>query len=307
MKEIKKVAIVGLGALGMLYGTHIIRHRGQDAVSYVMDADRLARYKDAVYTVNGEVVDLPKVSKEEVGIADLVMVAVKYTGLSSAYDLIRACVGPETIVMSVMNGISSEELIAEQLPPCHMIYTVPQGMDAMRFGSDLRYTQMGKLHIGVPEGGDQEALESVKAFFDDIEMPYQPEEDILWRMWFKYMLNVGVNQVCMMCDTTYAGVTNPGEPHDMLMRAMDEVRLVANAKGIHLTKEDMETCVEIERTLDPMGTPSMGQDRINKKASEVEMFAGTMIRMGEELGIPTPMNAYIYQRVHEIESEYVTE
>ena len=48
----------------------------------------------------------------------------------------------------------------------------------------------------------------------------------------------------------------------------------------------------------------MGQDRINKKHSEVEMFAGTVIRMGEELGIRVPENKYIYDRVKEIEKEY---
>ena len=305
MKKINHVAIIGMGALGMLYGSHIMKHKGTESVHYIMDETRLAKYQNETYTVNDEEVILPRISPAQAQPADLVMVAVKYTGLESAYEMMRPCIGPDTIIMSVMNGISSEGLIAEHFPGCHIIYTVPQGMDAMRFGTQLRYTQMGKLHIGVPAGGDVEALESVKAFFEEIEMPHQPEEDILWRMWFKYMLNVGVNQVCMALGTTYCGVTEPGEGNDMLMSAMNEVRLIANAKGINLTKQDMQTCVDIERTLDPLGTPSMGQDRINRKASEVEMFAGTVIRMGRELGIPTPTNEDIYARVKVIEAEYV--
>jgi len=304
MKEIKSVAIIGLGALGMLYGNQIMEHRGKDSVVYVMDENRISKYKDSVYTINDKEIELVKISDKEAKPVDLVMVAVKFTGLEKAYNMIRPCLGPDTIVMSCMNGISSEGLIKEQFPDCRMIYTVAQGMDAMRFGNGLKYTQMGKLHIGVETGGDKDALESVAAFFEDIKMPYVLEEDIMWRMWFKFMLNVGVNQVCMVLNTTYCGVTEPGPGNDMLLNAMNEVRLIANAKGIGLTKEDMQTCVDIERTLDPLGTPSMGQDRINKNPSEVEMFAGTVITLGKELGIPTPTNEDIYRRVKMIESEY---
>lgn len=305
MREIRTVAIVGMGALGLMYGNHIAKHCGREAVVYVMDEERLQRSREMTYTVNGETADLRRISPAEASPVDLLIVAVKYTGLESALPVMAPCINEHTIILSAMNGISSEDRIAEYFGRTCMIYTVPQGMDAMKFGGNLRYTQMGALHIGITDASMQEDLDSALHFFDEISMPYVHEKDILWRMWFKYMLNVGVNQVCMVYETNYYGATHPGESMDTMVKAMEEVLAIANRKGIALTEADIQTCIDIEQTLDPEGTPSMGQDRINRKASEVEMFAGTVIRMGKELGIPTPANEFLYTRVKEIEAAYV--
>lgn len=304
MKKINKVAIVGMGALGLLYGNHIAEHKGKDAVEYVMDAARVEKYRDTVFTVNDTPVDLVRIEAQKAAPADLLIVAVKYTGLSAALKVMKNCIGPDTIIMSVLNGITSEDEIGAHFGRPVALYTVPQGMDAMKFGPSLRYTQMGNLHIGAPAGADTEDLESVIAFFEEIGMPYIHEKDILYRMWFKFMLNVGVNQTCMAYDCPYSGVTNPGPLQDIMLGVMDEVRILAVKKGIALTEKDMQTCIEIERTLDPNGTPSMGQDRLQKRASEVDMFAGTVMRLGAELGIPTPNNEAMYRRVKEIEKDY---
>lgn len=303
--QINKVSIVGMGALGLLYANHIAKHAGSDTVSFVMDEKRIQKYRGEDFLINGEKVRFQMISDTDATPADLLIVAVKYTGLEAALDVMKSSIDEHTIIMSVMNGISSEEIIGNRYGMDRILYTVAQGMDAMKFGNSLKYTQMGKLHIGTIKGGNPEILHSVKAYFERIDMPYFEEEDILWRMWFKYMLNVGINQTCMVYDTTYSGAICEGsEANRTLIATMREVLAIANAKGIYLTEADLNKCIEIESTLDPNGTPSMGQDRINKKPSEVEMFAGTVIRLGEELGIRVPENKYIYDRVKEIEKEY---
>jgi 2-dehydropantoate 2-reductase len=163
---------------------------------------------------------------------------------------------------------------------------------------------MGNLHVGALPGESSENLDRLCAFFEKISMPYIKEVDILYRMWFKFMLNVGINQVCMVYDTTYAGALEEGEANRTLVAAMREVRVIALEEGVTLTEADLNRCMEIERTLDPDATPSMGQDRINRKPSEVEMFAGTVISLAEKHNIQVPANRYLYRRVYEIESEY---
>ena len=66
----------------------------------------------------------------------------------------------------------------------------------------------------------------------------------------------------------------------------------------------MNKAVAVLRTLDPQATPSMGQDRLAKRLSEADMFAGTVIELGKKHGVLTPVNSYLYRRVHEIEAEY---
>lgn len=304
MKKIEQVSILGMGALGIMYGHHIAKAIGFDRVSYIMDENRYEKYKDASVYCNGEKLHFRCVPESEAQPADLLIVAVKATGLNAALDVMERSIGPDTVILSVMNGISSEEIIGARYGREHLIYAVAQGMDAMKFDSRLNYTKMGILAIGVRDEVQQANLDRVCEFFDRIRMPYRAEKDILHRLWSKFMLNVGVNQTCMVYSCTYSDVWREGKERDTMLGAMREVISVANAEGIALTEEDLTEYDRIIHTLSPSGTPSMGQDRIAKRHSEVEMFAGTIISYGKKHQIPTPVNQWLYDRVREIEKEY---
>ena len=302
---IQTTAIIGMGALGLMYADTIAKARGRESVSFVMNKERLQKYKDAVFTCNGEEKTFQMRDCEEMEPVDLLIVAVKYNGLPDAMKDMRKCVGENTIIMSVMNGITSEKMIAEEFGMEKLIDTVAQGMDAMKFGSELRFTQMGELHIGVEAGQKQENVDAVAEFFDDIHMPYVVEEDILFRMWAKFMLNVGINQTCMAYETTYSGALTEGtEANHTLIAAMREVITLSNAENIGLTEKDLWLYIDILKTLDPEGVPSMRQDGIARRYSEVEMFAGTVIKMAEKHDIDTPANRLLYQKVKAIEATY---
>lgn len=300
---INSVAIIGMGALGLLYADRI-KEAGK-SVHFVMDEARIAKYESESFTINNREVKFDLVCDKDAKPVDLCIVAVKYTGLLSALDTMRNVIGENTIIMSVMNGINSEEIIGKRYGMDKVIYTVAQGMDAMKFDNSLKFTQMGKIHLGSKSDADRANVETVKHYFDSINMPYYLEEDILWRMWFKFMLNVGVNQICMAYACDYGKCTTAGtEEYAVMVAVMREVLSIANIKGIKLKESDLAMCIDIEKTLDPKGTPSMGQDRINRKKSEVEMFAGEVIKLGRELGVLVPANEYIYKRVLEIEQNY---
>ena len=302
---IKTTAIVGMGALGLLYADVIVKARGNEGTAFVLDEERLNKYSGTVFTINGEEKRFPMISNKEVKPVDLVIVAVKYNGLKSAIETVAPCVGEKTIIMSVMNGIDSEDILAEAFGKEHMIYTVAQGMDAMKFDNALNYTKSGELRIGVVEEEQRENLQTVCEYFDDIHMAYTAEEDILKRLWGKFMLNVGVNQTCLAYSTNYAGTLAEGtEENKIFIAAMKEVIDLANAYGIGLSQEDLDYYVKIIGTLSPTGVPSMRQDGIAKRYSEVEMFAGTVRRLAKEKGILTPANDLLYAKIKEIEAAY---
>ncbi len=302
--EITKVSIIGMGALGLLYGSHIVQHLGMEAVEFIMEESRFKKNIDQKFYCNEEAINFKLTKDSEAEPADLLIVAVKYTGLEEAITSMRKCVGPNTIILSVLNGISSEKVIGAHYGMDKVIYTVAQGMDAMKFNNKLQYTHMGKLYLGIVDARQREKLQAVISFFDKIELPYVVEEDILHRMWSKFMLNVGVNQTCMVYDTTYAGALACGEPNRTMIAAMREVIAVANAEGIKLSEADLNQYLEIIGKLNPEGMPSMGQDRINRKRSEVESFAGTVIEMAKKHKLYVPTNEFLYKRVKEIEQEY---
>lgn len=308
MKTINKVSIVGMGALGLLYGKLIADARGREAVSYLVDEVRFEKYKDMEVTVNGDLFDCKVVKGSEAEVADLVIVAVKYSGLEAALDVMSKAVGPDTIIISVLNGITSEHVIAQRYGYKNIVFTVALGMDAMRFGRELTYTRKGKLVLGEEkESLTPEAAHNLRALirlFSSCGVPFVVASDIEYRIWSKLMMNVGVNQTCMIYGTNYKGALEPGEPNRTMISAMREVIALANAEGIPLTEKDLNANIEVLATLSPDGTPSMGQDRINRVPSEVEAFAGTIIRLAEKHGLHVPVNRFIYERVKEIEAEY---
>ena len=105
MKEIKNVSIIGMGALGVMYGSHLAHHMGFDHVTYLMDEKRYEKYKGSTVTCNGEELSFTCVPASQAVPADLVIVAVKSTGLTEALDTMKNCIGPDTVILSVMNLI----------------------------------------------------------------------------------------------------------------------------------------------------------------------------------------------------------
>ena len=306
MKEIKTVGILGMGALGMLFGNILTRALGPEAVSFLMDDARYEHRKDEVYTINGETVSLSKCRAKDAGPRDLILVAVKFPALAESLESIETAVGPDTLILSLLNGISSEPMIAARFGADKVIHTVAQGMDAMHFGSSLSYTRAGRLHIGVTDPAMEEKLARVVRFFDMTGFPYVREQDILYRMWSKFMLNVGVNQTCMVFDCSYEKALEPGSEENVLfLSAMREVILLARAEGIGLSEKELMEYIDIIRSLDPKAIPSMEQDRVNKKSTEVELFAGTVRSLAQKHGIPVPANDFLYRRAREIEASYL--
>ncbi len=304
-REITKVSIIGMGALGLLYGSHIVKHMGMEAVDFIMEDSRLRKYENQRFYCNEEEIKFKLTKDNEAEPADLLIVAVKYTGLEEALISMRKCIGPDTIILSVLNGISSEKVIGTHYGMDKVIYTIAQGMDAMKFDHKLQFTRMGELRLGIVDERQKDKLNRVISFFDKIELPYVVEEDILHRLWSKFMLNVGVNQACMVYDTNYAGALAFGEPNRTMIAAMREVIAVANAEGIKLSEADLNQYIDIIGKLNPEGMPSMEQDRINRKPSEVELFAGTVIERAKMYKIYVPTNEFLYRWVKEIEREYL--
>ena len=306
MKEIKTVAIVGMGALGMLYADKILAACGAEAVTFAAEADRVARYKTMSFTVNQQPRQFPITNCAGCSAADLVIVAVKYNALSSALDTMSRCVGPDTTIISVMNGISSEKIIGERFGSDKVIPCIAQGMDAVKFGGDLTYSKSGELRIGIypTQGASRERLDALTRFFDRCGIAYTVEDDILYRLWGKFMLNVGVNQTCMAFETNYGGSITPGRPFDTMVGAMREVITLANAEGIRLTEADIDSYLELIRTLSPEGMPSMRQDAISHRLTEVEMFSGTVRRLAAKHGLSVPVNDWLYKKIKELEAAY---
>lgn len=302
--EIKTVAIVGMGALGMLYGEQLQKVLPAGAVRFVMDEERFKHHKNDKYEVNGVEQSFTLQSVAQAEPVDLVIVATKFSGLEDALQEMQGLVGPQTIIFSVLNGISSEEYIKERYGDDNLLYCVALGMDAVREGTSLTYQHKGILKLGILTKKQRPALAAVMALLEKGGIQYVIEEDILHALWAKLLLNVGINQTCMVYETNYGGAFTNEEARQDMFAAMHEVITVAQREGIKLTEADFEGCVKVLRGLSPEGLPSMRQDAMAKRKSEVELFAGTIIRLGAKHNVPTPVNQRYYDIIKAMEAKY---
>lgn len=300
-----KTAIIGMGALGLMYGSYILEAYGPDDFVAVMDDERYEKHKNDIYSMNGRILDINLVRASEAETADIVIVGVKGPALDEAIEAMENLVGEDTVVFSILNGVSSEEKLGaafgkKKVVPCTVI-----GMDAMREGTTGRFTQLGIVQIGKTcEYGTEEGVKKIYDYLNGAGITCEIKDDIMYFLWNKLMINVGINQTCMVYETNYGGALSVPERKDMLTRAMKETVAVARAMGIGLTEENIDNAIRIIGTLDPEGYPSMRQDAVARRKSEVELFAGTIVRLGNKLGIPVPVNEFYLKRIDEIESEY---
>lgn len=309
MDRITRVSIVGMGALGVLYGDFFARTLGLEQVTFLADRDRVERYRDTTVYCNGrgwKFAVCPGDEADPRGPAQLLIFAVKATALEASVPMVRNQVGKDTVILSVLNGITSEAVIGNILGMEHMLYCVAQGMDAVKMGNELTYSHMGQICIGIPRHEPQKEvmLEAVTELFERTGLPYTREPDILRRLWCKWMLNVGVNQAVMVEEGTYGTVQKPGPARQMMKAAMAEVVELAGREGIRVTMEDLDAYVDLIDSLNPDGMPSMRQDGLARRPSEVEFFAGTVIRRAEAAGLDVPVNRELYRRIKGMESGY---
>lgn len=301
-KMIPSVTIIGMGALGILFGDMFTEALGKEAVTFLADEDRIEKYRKNGVFCNGKNCDFQM--KPETEPSDLLIFAVKGTALKEAIGLAKDAVGENTVILSLLNGISSEEILEERLGKGHIIHCIAQGMDAVKLGNELTYSHKGELRIGTPSEAERPYLNKAAEILKRAGIPYVVEEDILHRLWSKWMLNVGVNQVVMVTEGTYGTVQKPGEARNMMLAAMEEVRRLSEAAGTGVTQEDIDTYIALLDTLNPEGMPSMRQDGLSRRYSEVDFFAGTVIEKAEKYGTEVPVNRMLYDRIKAMEAGY---
>ncbi|OEH84688.1 2-dehydropantoate 2-reductase [Desulfuribacillus stibiiarsenatis] len=304
--EIKTVSLIGLGALGVLFGDHLSRNMPEGKLKVIADQGRIDKYEKNGVFINGRQCNfqyiLPETHCEP---ADLVIFAVKYNNLEEAIEAVRHHVGEYTNIISLLNGITSESIIGQSYGMDKMVYCVAQGMVAVKVENKLTCENMGLLCIGDREPGQiSEKVKRVADFFARTGLPHEVETDMYRRLWGKLMLNVGVNQTIAVYETKFAGVQAEGEARDMMIAAMKEVIAVSEKEGVHLTEQDLKYWLDVLSTLDPTGKPSMRQDVEAKRYSEVELFSGTIIHLGKKYGVPTPVNQKFYDWIRKTEDTY---
>ena len=299
--EIKKVAIIGAGAIGSYFIAGLSDKLGEN-LWIVAEGERNQRLDRDGIVVNGKKFPLNVRTPEEAVGADLLIVSVKYGALQDSIAMIEKMADDHTIVMSPLNGVDSEEIIGKRIGMEHMVFSLMK-IAAQRVGNEITYNPDVTLGIffGEKDGSKSERILAIQDLLEGSDVHYHISDHIEQDIWYKYAQNISKNlpQAIINCGF---GAYETSEHVAYISRHMQqEVINIAAAKGIDISDENNPLVTN--KNISPVARFSTLQDLDAKRTTEIEMFSGTLVRMGEELGVDTPFNDFAYHAIKALEEK----
>lgn len=294
------IRVIGLGAMGAAHAARIAKRAPDVDLGVVASGERADRIRRRPLLVNDEPFSFTVIDPREAAVADLVIVTVKYHQLSEAIEQIRSLVGPHTVILSLLNGISSESDLAAAFPGAVVPLAVSVGIDAVRDDRGVHYSSLGRVEFG-DAGGPSEPSAGVRRLAELLEvsgLPHLYQQDMEHVLWWKFLVNVGVNQVSALLEAPYRLFQQDGPARDLMISAQQEVVAVASASGIGLTDDDITSWLGVLDQLGPDNYTSMAQDALAHRRTEVDMLAGTVVARGRATGVATPVNEVLLRALH---------
>ena len=305
MKKIEKVTLIGLGAMGVFFAPRISEKLGAN-FRILANGARKERLEQKGVTVNGINYRFPIITPDVEGDpADLVIIAVKGYDLPQAIEDIKNQVGPDTIILSVLNGVESEKQVAAVYGWEHMLYSYMRVSIVMKDGKTDFNPELGVIRFGDAKNDPENLSENVlacKELFDACNIKNKVDDDMLKGIWFKFMCNVAENMTCAMFGVPFGAFQKSDDANYFRNAAMWEVIKIANKLGVEIGQEEIDRQNHTLGRIPYENMPSTLQDLKNGKHTEVDMFAGTVVRLGKELGVETPICEMFYHGIRLIEA-----
>lgn len=296
--EIKRAAIVGAGAVGAYVISYLQKYMGEDFI-VLAEGERRERLAKNGLCVNGEKIALNVMSYHEAGAVELVLLATKYGDFPGAVENIRPLLTEHTVVVSLLNGISSEALAAsvvgeERILPAFMRIVSHREGNNIVFDPDA--TQ--GVVFGERDGVRSARVTALAALFDAAGVHYEISGDIVTAQWNKFAINLSNNLLQAVAGVGYGAYFDSEHLGYLHRRIMDEVTAAARAEGIELTS------IPTPRTIAAPGARfSTLQDLDAKRPTETDMFLGVLLEIAEKHGLPLPYCDYTYHILKTLEEK----
>jgi 2-dehydropantoate 2-reductase len=294
-----KIAMMGAGGVGGYYGALLAR-AGQD-VTFIARGAHLQAIREKglqVKSVHGDFAVSPAQATDnpaDVGALDLVIVAVKTYHTDEAAQAIKPMVGPETVVASFQNGVDAAERIGAVVGMEHLIGGATWLSAAIEApGVIAQFSQFRRIALGEFNGRTTPRLQAVADALNVAGATVEVSDNILKVLWTKFVFIASVSALGSLTRATFGEYRSVPEARTVLTETLNEVAAVARAKGVRLDADVVDKTLAFIDGSAPGIKPSMQRDVEAGRVSELESMLGVVVRLGAELGVPTPVMRFTY-------------
>jgi 2-dehydropantoate 2-reductase len=305
-----KIAVVGTGALGSLYAGYLARG-GEEVYAIDIRQDIISAISGSgirIVEPDGKEAAIPvkkaTLKPEEAGKVDLVILLPKSRQTQEAARSARCLFGPETVGLTVQNGLGNPEAIEAVVGEGRILAGVTLNASTYLGPGRMLYAGRGETVIGEMRGGPSPRAERIAAAFNKAGLSTKVSAEVWNDVWGKLLVNAGVNPLTAITRLANGVMMDHGAAREIMKGLVEEGKRVALAKGIRLPYTDAVKKVEDACIATSPNHSSMLQDVLAQRETEVDFINGAIVREGERLGVDTPVNRTITNLVKTIEKTY---
>ena len=302
MNEIENILICGLGAIGSIYAEKISEYNNA-SLKILVDENRLKKYTNNPIIYNNKTLNLTYTLPHTTSYkADLILISTKADGLMWACENIKNFIHENTIILPLLNGIESEEILAKLYGWNRVLNAYVICHSSMRNQNYITHDGINTIFFGTKFPQYQNNIQTLKKYFDKVGINYEIPNDIIYSQWKKFALNACANPLTAIYGFTFGEALKSKNFMTESNEIIKEVQQIAKAEGVNNTENLLKDTLEALNSMLPEGKTSMLQDIEAKRTTEIDLFAGTIIKLGEKHSIPTPYNNKIYKRIKSLEN-----
>lgn len=307
MKKIERVAIIGMGAIGACYAKQIAKAAPE--INLFCVVPRLdtfwgdpIRINDEPLQVNYRTIDALK----DIPL-DLILICVKSYHLPEIIESLKSIVSDETMLLSLISGIGSEETLIKAFGTDHVLYSTVMNADVSRDGHYITLKHMGTIYCGTPDNDKNDQLSLIQQFFLRCQINHHMTTKIHYYLWKNLMINAGYTQTSTIYQLTNGDFLKSERAMDTMRAAQKEVISLANAIGIPLKEADITQWESTLAKLSPDGRSSMLQDFCMNHQLETDVLCDYICNLAEERGIFIPANLWLKAQLDSITAKKAPE
>lgn len=292
-----KIAIFGSGGVGAYFGGRLAAS-GED-VTFLARGAHLAALQQGGLHIESPLgnLDLPKVQAADrpqaIGPVDVVLFTVKLYDVESSAATLSPLIGPDTVVITLQNGVDAMDMVAKHVGAEHVAGGAAYIVAVIDKPGHIRHTTAQQLVFGERDGRRSDRLVAFEQACLRAGFQAEASTDVEAALWTKFVRLATWSGMTAATRSTLGVLRDHPETYDMMLAAIEEVIAVGRAKGVKFPGDIMESTIKLMKGFPPQSKSSQLEDLERGRRLELPWLSGAVVRIGKEVGVPTPIHQFI--------------